>query len=110
MGPKVGQWEAVLRPQEWPLRAAPPKLLLPAPSSTQGDRGFDGQQGAKGDQGEKGDRVSCAMGLHKSHCIARTGIKPCPKGTKAPKSAYSGLYVCGCPHTDHLLHHRVHQA
>lgn len=38
--------------------AAPRGPPLPAPSSPQGDRGFDGQQGAKGDQGEKGDRVS----------------------------------------------------
>lgn len=80
MGPKVGQWEAVLRPQEWPLRTAPPKLLLSAPSSPQGDRGFDGQQGAKGDQGEKGDRVSCGKGQHQSHCITFTGIKPWDRG------------------------------
>jgi len=70
MGPKVGQGSAgksgagTSAASSLSLAACAP---LPAPSSSQGDRGFDGQQGAKGDQGEKGDRVS---GLERDgvHC------------------------------------------
>lgn len=86
MGPKVCTWQRCWEKLGWrfscllPVPSACPLCLslLPVPSSSQGDRGFDGQQGAKGDQGEKGERVS------RLACIAPCCVAQDPAAPQSP--------------------------